>query len=73
MINNSRTAQSNPIPVIDNGSQMKIEKTEENQGCGCPFAGKHERTEEPKEENTIADLLLAISNILKRLLSSERA
>jgi len=67
VINNSRANQSNTPLVNDNNSQQYFERSEEIQSCGCPFAGKHEQT--TKEENTVADLLLAISNILRRLLA----
>ena len=67
VINDSRTNQSNEPRPVDSSSQQQLGMTAEPKSCGCPFAGNHET--ESKEENTVADLLQAISNILRKLLS----
>ena len=68
VIDSNRTTQSNAPRAVDSGSQQALGKPEMSQSCGCPFAAKHEDTV-PKEENSIENLLLAISNILRKLLS----
>ncbi len=69
LIDSNRTTETNTPIVADNASQQEFSGAEKTcGGGGCPFAGKHEDAA-PKEENTIPDLLRAISNLLNKLFS----